>query len=123
MDQLPPAFMVVLATGSLAGTLLLPGIVAFAAREMFRRSPAATAAFIGPGSWIALSKRFGVRYAVAGLVAPFTWILVGPRFLPDTDLGAWLLFGPALLSIALGVSLGALAVARWMVASPHDKGS
>jgi hypothetical protein len=77
---------------------------------MFRRWPEARAAFVGRGSWI--TKRFGLPWIVGFLIAPFAWLFGGTKLVPNTEIGAWLLFGPALISLVVGVGLGALRIMR-----------
>jgi len=113
------ALLTLLILGGLAGASLFPTMTAFAMRVLFRQSPALREAFIGRGRWIAISRRFGLPYVIGALVAPFVWVLAAHRLIADTELGAWLLFGPALLSIVVGVCLGALLIARWTVSDPE----
>ena len=85
---------------------------------MFRAWPDARDAFVGGGSWISFSRRFGRAYAIGAMVLAFAWIFVGGAILPNTENGAWLLFGPAILLTGIGVGLGALVVCRWVVDEP-----
>jgi hypothetical protein len=121
MDQLSLiAIWALLVLGGLAGAMLLPSVSAFTMRALFRQSPEAKRAFVGRGRWIAFSKRFGLPCVVGAVAAAFIWIWLAPRFLPDTEVGAWLLFGPAIFSMMLGVCLGALVIARWTVGDPES---
>jgi hypothetical protein len=86
----------------------------FVVRDVLRNDPAAREAFVGKGNWIAISRRFGVPYVASAFVASLGWLLLVAQLVPDTALGAWLLFAPAIAFIILGVLLGALRVARWM---------
>jgi len=84
-------------------------------RDLFRQWPEARASFVGSGRWIGFSRRFGLRYAIPMLIAPFVWVVIAAKLVPDTDVGAWLIFGPAIAALAGGVILGGLVVMRWMV--------
>jgi len=114
------AFWALLGLGGLIGAMLVPGASALAMRAAFRRLPEARQAFVGGGRWIAFSRRFGAPYAVGAIAAGFIWIWLANGFVPNTSLGAWLLFGPAMLSLFVGVGLGGLAVARWAAATPES---
>ncbi len=107
--------LIVLIIGALVSFAFWPSLFAFAFRNILRDMPEAKTLFMGSGSWIAFSRRFGLPYVLALLVISFIWLPVGMRLLPDTDVGGWLLFGPMLVSMSLGVALGALRIMRWMV--------
>jgi hypothetical protein len=107
--------LLLLVFAAFVSAIFWPAVYAMAFRQMFRAWPDARDAFVGRGSWLSFSRRFGRAYAVGALALAFAWILVGSRLLPDTTIGAWLLFGPAILLIAVAVSLGALVVCRWAV--------
>lgn len=92
--------------------VLLPAILIL--RDVLRNDPSARKAFVGQGSWVDFSRRFGARYVFAAFAAAFVWILVAANVIPDTEIGAWLVFGPALACIALGGALGALCAVRWL---------
>lgn len=64
------------------------------------------------GSWVAFSRRFGLPYAIACIAGAFIWMLAANHFIPDTEMGALLLFGPSLTLAVVGVVLGVLYVAR-----------
>jgi hypothetical protein len=112
------ALMLLLMAAAFAGAMFWPAIYATAFRQMFRAWPDARESFIGRGSWIAFSRKFGRAYAIGSIVLAFAWIFLGRSIVPNTQVGAWLLFGPALLLIAIGVSLGVLVVCRWIVDEP-----
>jgi hypothetical protein len=84
-------------------------------RKLLRPWPDARDAFIVSGSWVAFSKRFGLPYIVALLAFPFVWMAIFIKTAPDTIAGAWFLFGPGIVTMVLGCTLGALRVARWMI--------
>jgi hypothetical protein len=109
------ALVLLLLVVGLAGALLSPTLYAKALREMFRSTPEAREAFVGSGSWIGFSRRFGLPYAIGALALAVAWIVVGSSTVPDTELGAWLLFGPTMLLGTVGICLGALVVCRRMV--------
>jgi hypothetical protein len=94
--------------------MLVDGSLAVLFREYLRRWPGAKSAFVGNRRWIAFSKRFGLPYAIACVAAAFAWIFIGQVFLPNTTTGAWLLFGPMLLLIAVAAMLGGLRAIRWI---------
>ncbi len=98
-----------------AAAAFWPGLYAATFRQLFRAYPEARDAFVGRGSWISFSRKFGRAYALGSLVLAATWILGGAALLPDTPVDAWLIFAPAILLIAVGVSLLALVVCRWIV--------
>jgi hypothetical protein len=104
-----------LAFVAIASATLWPALYAAAIRERFRTWPEARDAFVGSGSWISFSRRFGRAYALGAFALAFAWIFAGAHSVPDTTVGAWLLFGPAILLIAVSVVLAALAVCRWVV--------
>ena len=86
----------------------------FVVRDVLRSDPAAKEAFVGQGAWIDFSRRFGPPYAAGAFASSLGWIAVGPYLIPDTKLGAWLLFIPAIVLMIVGVCLGAHCVARWV---------
>lgn len=99
----------------IASAALWPALYATAARELFRAWPEARDVLVGGGAWIPFSRRFGRAYALGALLLAFAWIVAGTGLVPDTTAGAWLLFGPAILLIAIGTILAMLVVARWVV--------
>jgi hypothetical protein len=105
-------FLLLLAIASAA---LWPALYATAAREVFRAWPEARDAFVGGGAWIPFSRKFGKAYALGALLLAFTWVVAGAGLVPNTTAGAWLLFGPAILLMAVGVILAMLVVVRWVV--------
>jgi len=112
--MIPIAVLAVLALALAAKLLLVDGAIGLILRNIFRNQSAVRTAWIGDGGWVALSRRLGLRYAIALVIASFAWIFVGGTILPDTEIGAWLLFGPSLLLLAAGVALGVLRGARWI---------
>jgi hypothetical protein len=100
---------------AIASAALWPALYATAARELFRAWPEARDAFVGGGAWIALSRRFGKAYALGALLLAFTWVVASAGLVPNTTAGAWLLFGPAILLMAIGIILAMLVVVRWVV--------
>ena len=112
------ALMLLLMAAAFVGALFWPAIYATALRQMFRAWPDARESFVGRGSWIAFSRKFGRTYAIGAIALAFAWIFLGGSIVPDTEVGAWLLFGPAIFLMVIGVSLGALVVCRWIVDEP-----
>jgi hypothetical protein len=100
---------------TVASATLWPTLYANAARELFRAWPSARDAFVGRGYWISFSRRFGRAYALGAVTLGFAWIFTAAHVVPDTPVGAWLLFGPAILLIVVGAMLAALVVCRWAV--------
>jgi hypothetical protein len=100
---------------AIASAMFWPAVYGTALRKLFRTWPDARDAFVGRGSWISFSRRFGRTYALAALAIAFAWMLLGARLVPDTTAGAWLLFAPTILLIVASVFLAALAVCRWVV--------
>ena len=100
---------------AIASAMFWPAVYGTALRNFFRTWPDAREAFVGRGSWVSFSRRFGRPYALAALALAFVWILLGSRVVPNTTVGAWLLFAPAILLIVAGVFLVALIVCRWIV--------
>jgi hypothetical protein len=100
---------------AIASAMFWPALYGNALRKLFRTWPDARDSFVGRGSWISFSRRFGKTYALAALATAFVWMLLGARFVPDTIVGAWLLFAPAILLIVVSVFLTALVVCRWVV--------
>jgi hypothetical protein len=109
--------MALLVVGCLAASAFWPATWALSFRRLFRNRPAARETFRSGGRWIAFSKSFGPRYALASIIASFVWLFVGMKLIPDTGIGAWVLFGPCLILIAVGVTLAALSIARWTIMS------
>ena len=107
-----PLLLVFAAIGS---AMFWPAVYGTALRKLLRTWPDARDAFVGRGSWISFSRRFGRTYALAGLAIAFAWILLGARLVPNTTVGVWLLFAPAILLIVASVFLAALVVCRWVV--------
>ena len=107
--------LLVLIGAALVGAAFVPTLIAVALRRIFRVWPDAREAFIGRGAWIALSRRFGPGYAVGASGLALAWFCLGISILPDTQLGAWLLFGPTVLLAGASLALGALAACRWIV--------
>jgi hypothetical protein len=100
---------------AIASAMFWPAVYGAALRELFRTWPDARDAFVGRGSWISFSRRFGRTYALATLALAFAWILLGANLAPDTTVGVWLLFAPAIVLIVASVFLAALVVCRWAV--------
>ena len=98
-----------------ASAMFWPAVYGTALRKLFKTWPEARGALIGRGSWISFSRRFGRAYALAALALAFAWILLGARLVPNTAVGAWMLFAPAILLIVASVFLAALVVCRWVV--------
>jgi hypothetical protein len=92
-----------------------PAVFATSFRRMLQAWPGLRQAFVGNGAWIAFSRKFGRIYAIGAVVLAFAWMFLGRSIVPNTNVGAWLLFGPAMLLLVIGVSLGALVVCRWIV--------
>jgi hypothetical protein len=109
------ALALLLAVGAIASALLWPALFATAFRQLLRAWPDARNAFVGRGSWISFSRRFGIGYAIVALVLAFGWVVIGAHLVPNSPIGALLLFGPSFLLLIVGVCLGALVVSRWVV--------
>jgi hypothetical protein len=96
------------------------------ARDYIRGWPELRKVWLGNGSRVAFSRRFGLAYAIACIAGAFIWMLAALRFIPDTEAGAWLLFGPSMALIIVGVVLGMLstwlagsATRRWQAGFQH----
>ncbi len=113
--MLADALVLLLVFAAIASAALWPALYASGLRELFKAWPEARDAFVGGGAWISFSRRFGKAYALGALALAFGWILVGARLVPDTTVGAWLLFGPAILLMVVSVALATLVVCRWIV--------
>lgn len=100
---------------AIASAALWPALYATAVREIFRAWPEARDAFVSGGAWVPFSRRFGKAYALGALLLAFTWVVAGAGLVPNTTAGAWLLFGPAILLMAIGIILAMLVVVRWVV--------
>ena len=109
------ALLLLLVFAAVASAMFWPAVYGTALRELFRTWPDARDAFVDRGSWISFSRRFGRPYALAALAIAFAWIFIGARLVPNTTVGAWLLFGPAILLIVASVFLASLIVCRWVV--------
>ena len=116
MPQLALVLLLVVVT--FAGGLFWPAIWAFGLRILFRSMPEAREAFVGNGSWIRFSRRFGRAYAIASFALAFSWFITAISIAPNTEFGAWLIFGPTILFFLIGVLLGGLVVLRWVVDEP-----
>ena len=103
------AVVIVLAT---LANLVIDRLTFTTVRDYVRGRPELRGAWLGNGSWVAFSRRFGLAYAVACIAGAFIWMLAAAQFIPDTEAGAWLLFGPSIVLIIVGVALGVLYVAR-----------
>jgi hypothetical protein len=111
----PVVLTLLLVFAAIASALCWPAVYGTALRKLFRTSPDARDAFVGRGSWISFSRRFGRAYSLAALAVALAWILLGARLVPNTTVGVWLLFVPAILLIVASVFLAALVVCRWVV--------
>ena len=100
---------------TIASAMFWQALYATVLRQIFGTWPDARDAFVGRGSWISFSRRFGRAYALGALALAFAWILLGAHLVPNTAIGAWLLFAPAILLIVASVVLAALVVCRWVV--------
>lgn len=109
------ALLLLLVFAAIASAMFWPAVYATVFRQIFRAWPDARDAFVGRGSWISFSRRFGKTYALGALALAFAWIVLGAHLVPDTVVGAWLLFAPAILLIVASVVLAALVVCRWVV--------
>jgi hypothetical protein len=113
------AVIIIILVLGIAGKIALDGMFLSAAREFMRSQPDARQAFIAGGGWARFSRRFGLPYAIALIVGGLAWIAVGaelvPDVVPDSDVGVWILFGPSLAMMFLGVVLGVLWAARLVV--------
>jgi hypothetical protein len=109
------ALALLLVFAAVTSAMFWPAVYAAALRQLFRTWPDARDAFVGRGSWISFSRRFGRTYALGSLVLALAWIAVGARLTPDTRFGALLLFAPAMLLIVASVVLAALVVCRFVV--------
>ena len=110
----PVAVFLLLVFAAIASAMFWPAVYATTLRQIFRTWPDARDAFVGRGSWISFSRRFGRTYALGALALTFAWILLGAHLVPDTTVGAWLLFAPAILLIVASIVLAALVVCRWV---------
>jgi hypothetical protein len=113
--MLSDALLVLLLVAAIASAMFWPEAYGTALRELFRTWPDARDAFVGRGSWISFSRKFGRAHAFAALAMASAWIVFGARLVPDTTAGVWLLFGPAILLMVVGVVLAALFFCRWIV--------
>jgi len=111
----PAALFLLLVFAAVASAMFWPALYATALRQVFRTWPDARDAFVGHGGWISFSRRFGRTYALGALALAFAWIFLGAHLVPNTTVGAWLLFAPAILLIVASVVLAALVVCRWVV--------
>jgi hypothetical protein len=109
------AIVAALGIGALAASLIWPSLWAFGIRGLFRRWPDAKTSLTGNGRWIKFSRRFGLPYILALFATALVWVSVGAFLIPDTPVGAWVLFGPPIFCTALGSVLGMLRVSRWEV--------
>jgi hypothetical protein len=110
------AIIVIVLLGATA-KLVIERLTFMAARNYLKSWPELHEAWLGNGRWVAFSRRFGLAYAIACIAGAFIWMLAADRFVPDTEAGAWFLFGPSMALIVIGVVLGMLYVAR-RVAEP-----
>jgi hypothetical protein len=101
--------LVVVANGLFADTAW-----AYTLREMIRGTPGTREMWIGDGRWVAFSKRFGSAYGIAAVAIAFLWVLAGTAVLPDTVLTFWLIFGPSLVLLVIGVVILMLRFGRWL---------
>ncbi len=113
--MLPVMLTLLLVFTATASAVFWPAVYGAGLRKLFRNWPDARNAFVGRGSWVSFSRRFGRTYALMALAVAFAWILLGARLIPDTIVGAWLLFAPAILLMVGSVLLAALVVCRWVV--------
>lgn len=111
----PVPLILLLMFAAIASAMFWPAVYGTALRKLFRTWPDARDAFVGRGSWISFSRRFGRAYALAALTIAFAWILLGTRVVPNTTVGVWMLFVPAILLIVTSAFLAALVVCRWVV--------
>ena len=114
------ATIIILLVLGVAVRIALDGILLSAMREVMRRRPDARQAFIAGGGWARFSRRFGLPYAIALVVGGFGWVMVSTELflktdLLNTDLGIWIIFGPSLAMMFLGIVLGVLWAARRVV--------
>jgi hypothetical protein len=100
---------------AVASAVLWPALYATAVRKLFRAWPEARDAFVGGGALLTFSRRFGKAYAFGALLPAFTWVVAGAGLVPNTTAGAWLLFGPEILLMAIGIVLAILVVVRQVV--------
>ncbi len=92
--------------------LAIDGLLVLVARDYVTSWPELRTAWVGKGSWVAFSRRFGLPYAVALAAGSFIWVLVSARIAPNTNVGVLLVFGPSMTMLVIGVALGILTVAR-----------
>jgi hypothetical protein len=107
-------FVFVVVVG-IAGRIVIGDMFLSATREIMRSSPEARQAFIAAGGWACFSRKFGLPYAIALIVGGFVWLVVCGKLVPDTNLGAWIIFGPSFTMLILGALLGTLWAARRVV--------
>lgn len=108
--------MAIVAAIMLVGVLKLAidGLLALVAREYATSWPELQKQWLGKGSWVSFSRRFGLPYAAAMILGAFAWVVAAARLVPNTSGGVWLLFGPSFTMLAIGVVLAALYLARWI---------
>jgi hypothetical protein len=97
--------------------LTVDGLLLLFAKDHVANWPELRKEWLGGGSWVAFSRRFGLPYAVAMIIGSFAWVLAAARFMPNTNSGVWLLFGPSISMLVVGVVLAALCTARWIARS------
>jgi len=92
--------------------LAIDGLLVLVARDYVTNWPELRSAWLGKGSWVAFSRRFGLPYAVALVTGSFVWVLATAKLAPNTNVGVLLVFGPSMTMLVFGVALGMLIVAR-----------
>lgn len=92
--------------------LAVDAVLVLAARDYVTNWPELRKAWLGKGSWVAFSRRYGLPYALALVAAAFVWVLATAKIAPNTNVGVLLVFGPSITMLVVGVALGMLTVAR-----------
>lgn len=92
--------------------LAVDGLLSIVARDYVTRWPRLRQAWLGKGSWVAFSRRFGMPYAAALLTSSLVWVLATAKLAPNTNTGVLLVFGPSMMMMIAGVVLAMLSIAR-----------
>jgi UDP-N-acetylmuramyl pentapeptide phosphotransferase/UDP-N-acetylglucosamine-1-phosphate transferase len=94
-------------------SFILAAVVLIACRKFLRRFPRERRLNYGEGSFVKTR-----RYLIPGglsIFLAFVWVLVLPKFLPQTEFAGYMLFGVMLLLMAFGVVAIGFRIYLWFI--------